>query len=326
MFAKCVKRAFASLCIGLLSLLLLAGCSSYKDYTETVSEFYDYAGNQLQGVEVTYSDNAFGCSARFKYKGLPIGGMSLNQRYEAWTKAGQPEEAVKHVYHYIYSSDGTEHVLFYNDGKDACFEISLPDPNGEHSGVSVYLGEDGTYYIKNPVTGNGNRDSNDTKLHTYEAYYYDKAEEIMRSLDLDYLANLDPSTSVSREELTDTSTETEDTTQSNRGSSTAVPDEAIEWSKAYQHVGEVVTLYGKVVDAEYATTSNGRPTFLDIGASYPNSDRLSVVIWGEDRASFSSSPEKMYRDKTIAVTGEVYIYEGVCNIEVSSPRQIQVLD
>lgn len=91
-------------------------------------------------------------------------------------------------------------------------------------------------------------------------------------------------------------------------------------------MGKTVTLYGKVVDTEYASSSNSRPTFLDLGAAYPDSSRLSVVIWGKNRKNFSSAPESFYKGKTIAVTGEVYKYDGVCNIEVSSSSQIQVLE
>ncbi|WP_251198057.1 hypothetical protein [Anaerotardibacter muris] len=109
-------------------------------------------------------------------------------------------------------------------------------------------------------------------------------------------------------------------------SSSNVPDGAVEWSKASQYVGKTATFYGKVVDAEYASTSNSSPTFLDLGAAYPDPNRLSVVIWGKNRKNFSSAPENAYKGKTIAVTGEIYRYDGVCNIEISSPKQIEVLD
>ena len=105
----------------------------------------------------------------------------------------------------------------------------------------------------------------------------------------------------------------------------SIPGKVIEWSKASQHVGETVTLYGPVVGSEYASTSNGKPTFLDIGADYPSKNRLSITIWGKNRSAFSTPPEKLYEGKTIAVRGKVYLYDGVCNIEVTSPDQITIL-
>lgn len=191
MLAKSFRGKFASFLALVFSVIFLTGCGLNNDYTETIPEFYDYADNQLQGVEATYSDNAFGCTARFEYKGLPIGGMSLNERYKEWTADGQPDEAIEYVYHYIYTSDGEGHVLYYDNGTDTCFEISLPDPYGEYSGVRVYLGEDGAYYVKNPVTGTMNDDREERKFYANQAYYYGKAEEIMHSLDPGYLANLD---------------------------------------------------------------------------------------------------------------------------------------
>lgn len=103
------------------------------------------------------------------------------------------------------------------------------------------------------------------------------------------------------------------------------PGNALEWSNASQHVGETVTLYGPVVGAEYASSSKGKPTFIDIGAAYPSKNRLSITIWGKNRSAFSTPPEKLYEGKTVAVRGKVYLYDGVCNVEVTSPDQITVL-
>lgn len=105
----------------------------------------------------------------------------------------------------------------------------------------------------------------------------------------------------------------------------SIPQGAIGWSEAGQHVGEVVTVCGPAVGASYASESNGAPTFIDVGAPYPDAGRVSIVIWGENRGEFSSPPEAMYPDKTLCVTGEVYVYGNACNIEVQSPSQIEVV-
>lgn len=105
-----------------------------------------------------------------------------------------------------------------------------------------------------------------------------------------------------------------------------IPEGAIDWTEAGQHVGEVVTVYGTVARATYASTSTGQPTFIDVGASYPDTSRVSLAIWGQYRGNFPEPPEDMYLGKTICVTGEVYVYSGACNIEVYSPDQIQVIE
>lgn len=105
----------------------------------------------------------------------------------------------------------------------------------------------------------------------------------------------------------------------------AIPDGAISWEEAPDYVGETVSVYGPVAGTKFASSSNGGPTFLDIGADYPDPSRVTVLIWGEDRANFSSAPERYYQGKTICVSGKLTTYNGACQIEVSSPNQIEVL-
>ena len=107
---------------------------------------------------------------------------------------------------------------------------------------------------------------------------------------------------------------------------TATDSQAIPWDEASSHIGETVTIEGKVVAGFYADTSNGEPTFLNIGRDYPNPDRFTVVIWGDDRGSFPDDPESMYEGKTIRVTGAVSEYNGGAEIEVTSPDEIEVVD
>jgi len=102
---------------------------------------------------------------------------------------------------------------------------------------------------------------------------------------------------------------------------TAPPD-AISWDEAKNHIGERTTVYGPVVDTHYASESSGEPTFLNMGNPYPDPNRFTVVIWGENRGKFSQPPEDYYVGKTIYVSGLIDPYEGVTQIEVTSPDQI----
>ena len=100
----------------------------------------------------------------------------------------------------------------------------------------------------------------------------------------------------------------------------------ISWDEAASHIGESVTIEGPVVGAMYADSSNGEPTFLNVGLDYPEPNRFTVVIWGDDRAAFPEAPESYYEGKTIRATGEVSTYEGATQMEVSSPDAIEVVD
>ena len=101
-------------------------------------------------------------------------------------------------------------------------------------------------------------------------------------------------------------------------------DSIVSWKDAHRHIGETITVSGPVVDSHWAETSNGRPTFLNIGKPYPDPDRFTVVIWVDDRAAFSAPPETYYYGKTVNVTGLVEEYKGTYEMIISSPGQILV--
>ena len=99
----------------------------------------------------------------------------------------------------------------------------------------------------------------------------------------------------------------------------------IPWDKAAEHVGETRTVEGPVVDTKYASTSRGTPTFLNVGKSYPDPARFTVVIWGRNRNKFPELPEVLYRGRTIRVTGLISIYRGSPQIEVTEPSAISIV-
>jgi hypothetical protein len=99
---------------------------------------------------------------------------------------------------------------------------------------------------------------------------------------------------------------------------------AVGWQKARRMVGRYATIRGRVAGAHYASSSNGSPTFLNLGVDYPSPRRFTVVIWIDNRAKFRA-PERRYRGRTICVRGYVETYAGVPQIEASSPTQITVV-
>jgi len=97
---------------------------------------------------------------------------------------------------------------------------------------------------------------------------------------------------------------------------------AISCYEGKDHVGERIAVYGTVVSTKYASESNGKPTFLNMCYAHPNPDRFTVVIWEENRGKFPQPPEDYYNGKTIYVSGLIVLYNGVPEIEVTSPSQI----
>jgi hypothetical protein len=101
-----------------------------------------------------------------------------------------------------------------------------------------------------------------------------------------------------------------------------LPAGAIQWDEAKNHIGERLTVCGMVMDATFASSTNGQPTFINLGKGYPDPDRFSVLIWGKYRYKFSSPPESLYLKKDICVTGLIVSYKGQAEVEVNDSSQI----
>lgn len=92
-----------------------------------------------------------------------------------------------------------------------------------------------------------------------------------------------------------------------------------------QHVGDSVTVTGKVAGGRYFSNSEGAPTLLNIGAPYPN-QLFTVVIRGTVRKEFGGAPEKDLLDKNVRVSGRVELYREKPQIIVSSASQLSVAE
>ena len=93
-------------------------------------------------------------------------------------------------------------------------------------------------------------------------------------------------------------------------------------AEAKSHIGERVTVCGKVVSTHYATRSKGSPTFLNLDEPYPK-QTFTILIWGSDRSSFGD-PEAKYSSKRVCVTGTIKDYQGVPEIVAERPAQIEI--
>jgi hypothetical protein len=91
---------------------------------------------------------------------------------------------------------------------------------------------------------------------------------------------------------------------------------------AKDHIGELGTVCGKVASTRYASTSRGKPTFLNLDKPYP-SQVFTVLIWGENRDKFGT-PEEKYREKQVCVTGKITEYRGAPEIVVGDPSSVEL--
>jgi DNA/RNA endonuclease YhcR with UshA esterase domain len=112
-------------------------------------------------------------------------------------------------------------------------------------------------------------------------------------------------------------------TQENSSGQTSDTNQ-INWNEADGYIGEFVTICGPVVSAYFATSTNGQPTFLNIGKEYPDPERFTALIWGKNLENFPFNPDEYYFGKTICIQGFVEEYKGTLEIEVTDPEQIEI--
>jgi DNA/RNA endonuclease YhcR with UshA esterase domain len=86
-----------------------------------------------------------------------------------------------------------------------------------------------------------------------------------------------------------------------------------------KHLGEKVKICSKV----FGTKALDNLTFINVGATYPNSP-LTIVILAKDVPNFKEAPGTLYAGKNICVNGLIKEYKGKMEIEVSSPNEIIV--
>jgi|SRR5579862_6523637 len=106
------------------------------------------------------------------------------------------------------------------------------------------------------------------------------------------------------------------------GSRVAIAQEKLSPSEAKAHIGETATVCGEVVSTRYASSTKGRPTFLNLDKPYPG-QIFTIIIWGEDRAKFGE-PEEKYRGRHACVTGRISEYRGVPEVVATEPGQLKV--
>lgn len=95
------------------------------------------------------------------------------------------------------------------------------------------------------------------------------------------------------------------------------PDEAA------KHIGDSVTVCGKIFGGRYFDRSENKITLLNMGAAYPQSP-LTIVIEANSRKNFSNKPEEFYANKEVCVTGVVKEYKGKPQIIIAEEAEIVV--
>lgn len=103
----------------------------------------------------------------------------------------------------------------------------------------------------------------------------------------------------------------------------SLAQQKIELKDIGKHVGDSVVVCGKIFGGKYLQSSSNQPTFLNMGAAYPNQP-LTLVIWGASRKLFSYAPEKRLDNKNVCVKGKVEMFKGKPQIVIKDEKQVTI--
>jgi DNA/RNA endonuclease YhcR with UshA esterase domain len=105
--------------------------------------------------------------------------------------------------------------------------------------------------------------------------------------------------------------------------SAAKAQKSIQLEEVKDHVGDSITVSGRVYGIKYLEQAKGAPTLLNLGAAFPN-QLLTVVIFGEDRKRLALEPEKQFADAQVLVTGKLELFKGKPQIVITDKSQITI--
>ena len=99
----------------------------------------------------------------------------------------------------------------------------------------------------------------------------------------------------------------------------------IKLEELVNHLGDSVKVKGKIFGVRYLESARNTPTFINVGAAYPN-QVLTVVIWGDVRKKLDYTPEdKKFAGGMAMVTGKVELFKGKPQIVIHIPEQLTIL-
>lgn len=105
----------------------------------------------------------------------------------------------------------------------------------------------------------------------------------------------------------------------------ATCEKPIDWHNAIDYAEQRVAVIGPVADYRHMPNVNGSPTWLNLGAKYPERNRLAVVVWGKNRNNFGSALTSNLVNRKICVIGKVKLRDGVPQIAISQPHHLLLM-
>jgi hypothetical protein len=90
-----------------------------------------------------------------------------------------------------------------------------------------------------------------------------------------------------------------------QAASPPAPSTILTSADAAQHVGELRTVCGEIVNIHTAAGSHGNPTFIDLDQAWPH-QIFDFVIWGDDKDTVGRFP----KSGRVCASGKIILYRN----------------
>jgi hypothetical protein len=109
-----------------------------------------------------------------------------------------------------------------------------------------------------------------------------------------------------------------------RDASVAPAAKSISFLEVTRHVGEAVTVCGKVYNARLLVNEISKPTLLNVGEDN-QPERFAIRIRFESEEEFEYQPEKLFANKNLCFTGTITNDRGFAEIKIDSVNTQKLL-
>lgn len=90
-----------------------------------------------------------------------------------------------------------------------------------------------------------------------------------------------------------------------------------------RHIGDSITVCGKISGGRFLEQAKGTPTFINLGQAFPDHS-LTIVIWSDVRKQFETAPETLFKDKEVCVTGRIELFRERPQIVLRRKEDLKV--
>lgn len=93
------------------------------------------------------------------------------------------------------------------------------------------------------------------------------------------------------------------------------PEGALGWDEASDYVGGIQRVCGPLATVR----GDAQGVFVNVGRDYPDPQRFAFVIWGDWWL------DPIEAGSTVCATGPIHLYNGVAQMELEHPSELEVL-